>query len=249
MNNIKAVFIKQATSLVKVPIMLVQGVVFLIIAVVMNFLLNEPEEYDCYVCVPAYVCEVCQAREDERFSLPIPSGISMFAVIFVGLALVGSASAMVSEDKTTMNLRFMAMADVRPWQYLLATLGSMIIAVSAMLSLFALAGGYFGMDFVRYMALGVSGGLVSVLFGITIGLSRFPLLAMPISIMLGLGPGFANANEALANVLRFTFIQQVNIGMAELDADLSNNFMIIGINGLVFLGIFFWMHRKNRFNV
>ena len=246
MNNIIAIFIKQLTCCIKVPSIIIQGIMFLIIAAVFMFIMPPDEDYDCSVCIPAYVCVTCEERAADRFEMPFPSQIGMFAVIFIGLALVGSVSGLVLEDKSTTNLRFMAMADVKPFQYLIGTVASVIIVVTGMLIPYALLGGYFGFPF---MAIGIAGGFVSILFGIVIGLSRAPILATPISLVLGMGPMIGSFNETAANILRFTFIQQVNIAFSDLDADLTSNFLIIGVNGVVVLLIFIIMHRKNKFNV
>jgi len=249
MNNIKAIFIKQFTSHIKIPVMIAQGLMFLIMAAAIIFFLAEDPPRDCDVCIPAYVCATCEEEEAARFRLPIPSQIGVFAIIFVGMALVNSTSAIVQEDKATTNLRFMAMANVKPYQYLIATMASSIIIVPVMLVLYSLVGGYFGIYMLRFVALGTLGGLVSILAGVVIGLSKVAVLAMPISLILGFGPTLSRTNEALAGILRFTFIQQVNIGMAELSEDMTSNFIIIGINGLVLLVVFAFMHRKNKFNV
>ena len=249
MNNTGAIFIKQFTSLLKVPSMIIQGIMFLLIAGAIIFFIGEDEVRDCDTCIPAYVCAVCEEEANARFELPIPSQVGLFTVIFIGLSLIGSASALVFEDKTTTNLRFMAMADVKPYQYLLGTVSSMIIVVAVMLVFYALLGGYFGSNMFWFMAVGVSGGIVSILLGVVIGLSKIPIIATPLSLILGLGPTFANLNETLANILRFTFIQQVNIAISDLDADLTSSFLIIGVNGVVVLSLFIIMHRKNKFNV
>ena len=246
MNNAKAIFIKQLTSLLKVPSMIIQGILFLLIAAAFVFFLGPDEVHECYDCIPAYVCAPCEEEAAARFELPVPSGVALFTVIFIGLALVGSASALVNEDKTTTNLRFMSMADVRPYEYLAGTFVAIMLVVSAMLVFYALLGGYFGF---RFMAVGIAGGMVSAMLGIVIGLSKMPLLATPFSLILGLGPTFGNLNQNVANVLRFTFIQQVNVALADLGANLTESFLIIGANGLVVLLLFVWMHRKNRFNL
>jgi len=249
MNNTKAIFIKQLTSLIKVPSMIVQGVIFLLIALAFTFFISADDEYECFDCIPAYVCEPCEIIEAARFRPIINSTTGLFAVIFVGLALVGSASAIVLEDKTTTNLRFMAMADVKPFEYLPGTVAAMMIVVFFMLIPFALVGGYFGREMFWFMSVGFVGGFVSVLLGSVIGLSKVPALSMPISMVLGLGPSLGSLNESVANAIRFTFIQQVNIAFADLNADLSSNFLIIGVNGIIVFMVFVLMHRKNKFNL
>jgi len=247
MINTKAVFLKQLTSMIKVPSLIVQGVLFLIIALVFVLIAAAADDYDCGNCIPAYVCEVCE--EDAGFELPIPSVGGLFTVIFIGLALVGSSSALVYEDKLTKNLKFMAMADVKPHQYLLGTFFSILLVVTAMLVFYGLVSGYIFSDMLWFMVIGITGGIVSILLGVVIGLSKVPILATPISLILGLGPTLGSLNETLANMLRFTYIQQVNIAIAELDGDLTSNFLIIGANGVVVLSLFIFMHRKNKFNL
>jgi len=249
MNNIKAIFFKQFASLIKVPALIIQGILYLFIALVFVVFVGADEPHECANCIPAYVCEVCAEEASNRFQLPVPSMSGIFTVIFVGLGLVSSSAALVYEDRSTRNLQFMGMANVKPYQYLFGTLSSIIIVVSVLLIPFALVGSYFGINMLRFMALCMAGGLVAILFGIVIGLSKYPVLATPISIILGLGPTIVNHNERLANILRLTFIQQVNLGIAEIEADLTSNFLIIGANGLVVLLIFIFMHRKNKFNV
>ena len=251
MNNVKAIFIKQCTSHIKMPIMLIQGLMFLGMAAAFVFLFAPDEPHECYVCIPAYVCYVCQEIEDNRFQLPTPSPAGMFAAIFVGMAMIGATAQILTEEKTTSNLRFMAMADVRPFQYLLGTMASTLLVATGMLLLFALIGGYIGIETLWFVAIGVSGGIVSILVGMVLGLSKVPIIAQPIAIILGLGPGFSAMNENLANVLRFTFIQQVHLAMAGIGEgeDISQNFVIILINGLVVFAVFAVMHRRNRLNV
>ncbi|MCL2420668.1 MAG: hypothetical protein FWD03_02320 [Defluviitaleaceae bacterium] len=249
MNNIKAIFIKQITSLLKNPVLIINGIIFLAIAGAFLIFLSPEDEYDCHSCIPAYICATCQEEEDNRFQLPTPSQVGLFAVIFIGLGLMGSASAQVNEDKTTTNLRFMAMAEVRPYQYLLGTVTAMIIVVAIMLVPYALLGGYFGTSFFRFMTIGIFGGLTSILLGIVIGLSKIPIIATPLSILMGMGPAFSTFNERVANLLRFTFIQQVNIAFSDLEVNLSSSFLIIGANFAIVLLVFIVMHRKNRFNL
>jgi len=249
MNNIKAIFIKQLTSQLKVPSIIIQGIMFLVIAGAMMFFMTPDEEHDCDYCVPAYVCAPCEYEESNRFQIRVLSGLGIFTVIFIGLALVGSSSALVAEDKSTTNLRFMAMADVRPYQYLIATVGAIIIVVAGMLIFYGLFGGYLRSNPLEFMAVGIAGGLVSIMLGIVIGLSKYPVLGMPVSIILGLGPTIGNFNEAFANATRFTFIQQVNLALYDLNAVTATNFLIIGANAAVILAVFALMHRRNRFNV
>jgi len=241
MRNTKAILLKQMASLLKSPGMLVQAAIFIGMALVMSFFIDTDDDDICETCIPAYICSTClEEAEDET---PPPTIVGMFAVMFVGLALVGSASALVYEDKLTNNLRFMTMAGVKPPQYLIGSAVSIFALVIVVLLLFAVVGRYFS-DIHWFMLVTMSGSLVSILLGIAIGLSKYPVLATPVSMMLGMGPMLSQFNESLESILRFTYTQQIRNALGDLEADLSFSFMIIGINGAVILLMFVWMHRK-----
>lgn len=104
-------------------------------------------------------------------------------------------------------------------------------------------------NFVHFMILGISGGIVSILLGITLTLSPGQFLSVPVSLILGFGPQFAAQNETLAMVFRYTFIMQVNLALAEPDYNIAPNLTIIAANGAVILAAFAFMHRKNKFNI
>jgi hypothetical protein len=175
----------------------------------------------------------------------------MFAVMFTGMLVISTAIALVQEDKTSNNLRFMAMAGVKPKQYVPATIAAIFLISTVCLVGFALVdGNFFGATFVRFMMLTMAGTLVSALFGVAMGLSKkFAAVGGLFSMFFGFGPMLARFNDGLASVMRFTFIQQVNLGLSDLErplTEMGENFLIIGINGLVFLAFFAWIHRKGE---
>jgi hypothetical protein len=246
MNNTKAIFIKQTQSLIKSPAMLVQAALFLIMVLVLSFLIGL-DDTDCDDCVPAYVCTACEEKNPDR---PNPSIGGLFTVMFVGMALMGSASALVQEDKTTNNLRFMTMAGMKPFQYLPGTGAALYIMSVGVIILFALVSRHFGVEMLWFVSVTAAGAFVSVLLGIAMGLSKIPVLTTPVSMILGMGPMLSSFNDSLARWLRFTYTQQVNIALSDISngtgGEMASNFIIIGINGLVILLIFVWMHRKGE---
>ena len=124
-RNTKAIFTKQIQSLLRNPGMLIQALIYVGLVLVLSFLIGGDDEIvDCDDCIPAYICEV---HREEESDTPDPSMAGLFTVMFVGMTLVGSASALVLEDKTTQNLRFMTMAGVKPSQYLLGTTTSLFV--------------------------------------------------------------------------------------------------------------------------
>ncbi|MCL2874071.1 MAG: hypothetical protein FWE29_03975 [Defluviitaleaceae bacterium] len=248
MKITKAIFIKQFRSLIKNPIMIIQAVFYLALIIIITFLANDNRgNEDCISCIPAYVCEQCLI-DNAPPDTPTPSLAGLFAVMFVGLSLVGFSSSLVYEDKTTQNLRFMSMAGVKPKQYLIGTALSLLIISFLILILFAIVGWYVDSRILWFLSVGTFGIIVSILLGITIGMSKYPVLATPLSMVLGLGPMLSSFNENLAHMLRFTYTQQINIVFSDiregLTTDLTNNFLIIAANGLVVLLLFIWVNRK-----
>ncbi|MCL2499640.1 MAG: ABC transporter permease [Defluviitaleaceae bacterium] len=247
MKNTKAIFIKQIRSLIKSPAMIGQGIFFAVVVLVMTFLMGP--ERECDVCIPAYVCETC-LRENPLHSLPTPTIAGLFTVMFVGMALMSSSSGLVQEDKTTHNLRFMTMAGMKPFQYLVGTASALFIMTIPILFLFAMVGRYFGGDTLWFLIIATSGAIVSILFGIAMGLSKAPGLAYPISMIIGFGPMFSSFNENLARWMHFTYTQQINLGIYHLGkgegGNLPRMFMILGVSAVVILLAFVWMHRKGE---
>jgi hypothetical protein len=245
MRNTQAIFYKQMTSLIKSPGMIVQGVLFAVMVLVFTFIMGPDRE--CDDCIPAYVCDYCM-ETNPLHSLPTPSITGMFTVMFIGMAMVGSASALVQEDKTTHNLRFMTMAGMKPRQYLLGTASALFITSIPLLFLFAMVGRHFGVVTLEFMVITASTALVSIILGIAVGLSKAPIIATPLSMALGMGPMFSSFNERLANFFHYTYTQQANLGIYHLaERGLQGRtFMIVGGNLLVILLVFVWMHRKGE---
>ncbi|MCL2188105.1 MAG: ABC transporter permease [Defluviitaleaceae bacterium] len=249
MKNIQAIFIKQIRSMIKMPLLIGQGIMFIIMIVVMSFLLGPDRECPTYTddrCVEAHVCEAC-LRDNPIHSLPTPTMAGLFSVMFMGMVLISCSSALVQEDKTTHNLRFMTMSGMKPHQYLIGTGAALFMVAIALLLLYALAGRHFGIETLHFLALTAAGALVSILFGIAMGLSKAPWVATPISMAFGFGPMFSTFNENLARWLHFTYTQQVNLGIYHIQDGLQQRtFLIIGITALVILLAFVWMHRKGE---
>jgi len=185
MRNIKAIFIKQLKSFFKNPSLFGTPVSFLLIPFLMLMLTDAG---------------------DARAII-----VSQFVLMFAGISMIGNASYIITEDRSTMNLRFMGMAGVKPWQYLIATSGVFLLVSLGVLYLFGLMAGFSGAVMINFLILCMLGIVCSILLGTTLGLSKLAPFTMIIALVLGIGPIFAVANEALANMFRFTFVQQMNI--------------------------------------
>ena len=247
MRNIGAIFNKQTASLIKSPGMIVQAVIFAVMVLVMTFLMGPDRECptEDYPCIPAFICDYCQ-ENNPLYNLPTPSITGMFTVMFIGMAIVGSSTALVQEDKTTHNLRFMTMAGMQPRQYLIGTASALFIITLPLLFIFAMVGRHFGFITVEFMIVTATGAFVSIILGITCGLSKATYISGPLSMVLGMGPMFSSFNERLANFMHFTYTQQINLAVYRLEEYglQLRSFAIVGANLLLVMLFFAWTHRK-----
>jgi len=239
MNNFKAIFFKQTASQLRSPALIIQAILFLGMMVVFSAL---AQDNDCEDCIPAIECAECAELAALR---PNPSIGGMFTVMFVGMTLMGTASGLVAEDKTTNNLRFMTMAGVKPRHYLFGTFLSLIMITFFILPIFGLVSGYWAL-LPRFMAITFSGGFVSVLLGLALGLSKIPMLSFPISMVIGMAPMLSTFNDNMLVILQFLFTQRVNLAVSNLAEPMGQHFLIIGLNGLVALIFFIFMHRRGE---
>jgi len=161
--------------------------------------------------------------------------------------MIGAAAGFIAEDRSTMNLRFMGMAGVKPWQYLVGTAGTLLIVSFVALVLFALLAGYTNPDIaINFMALTMLGAVNSLLLGITISLTRFAPLTGLVGLLLGVGPIFADANEFLASIYSVLYTMHVIEAVREqMDVDLNASFQIMLINTAVLVVAFLVINWRN----
>jgi len=199
MRNIKAVFTKQVLSYFKNEYMIGTPIAFLLIPLAILILIPGAMTYEAAA---------------ERMMI-----VGQFVIMFIGISTIGNAGAYIGEDRATMNLRFMGMAGVKPWQYLVATAAAMLMVSFIALILFGAMMGHFASGQIgTFLMLSMLAVLNSILLGITLGLSKLAPFTSIVGILLGVGPIFADANETLAAIFSNLYTYQVN---AAIRGDLS----------------------------
>ena len=188
MRNIKAVFKKQLISYFKNPERWLMPAIFLFLPFL--FVTSNPD-------IP-------------RTLMPI-----QFVIMFVGISMIGSTAGIILEDRRTMNLRFMSMAGVKSWQYLIATCGVMLLVSLGVLFLFGLIKGHTGIIMINFLIVTMLGAICSMLLGITISLSKFAPFTMIVALILGVGPVLAVdfGVDALSQIFYFTHTYQINVAL------------------------------------
>ncbi|MCL2854681.1 MAG: ABC transporter permease [Defluviitaleaceae bacterium] len=235
MHSVKAIFKKQMKDTLKNMGVLIQFIIYPLVAFAMTVLMDT-------AAIPYEVLAV------------MPNMVNVMAAVFAGMALVSSAAAIIAEDKEKKSLRFLVMANVKPPAYLLGV-GGTVFFVSIFTSVaFSFISGFGGVDFWIFLASMMSGVTASILLGATIGLltknqQSATAIAMPIAMVLGFGPMMAGFNDTIARVLHITYTQQLNVvsdylTIGGVGAPLWHSFAIMWANVVVFGIVFVIVYAK-----
>jgi len=223
MRKIKAVFTKQLLSYFHSPGMFALPLAFLAIPL-------------------ANIVLIPGVTEEARTQIA-----AQFVVMFVGISMIGSSAGFITEDRLTMNLRFMGMAGVKPYQYLIATCAVLLLISFGVLVLFGLLMGLSSLgDMGNFLSISMLGAASSMLLGITLSLSRFRNFTMLAGLLLGVAPVFAANNEFLASVFSFTYTYHIN---AVINGDLTTfpagAARVVLANAAVLLVVFVVTNARN----
>ncbi|MCL2216799.1 MAG: ABC transporter permease [Defluviitaleaceae bacterium] len=226
MRSVKAIFIKQTKDMTKNFSVLIMFIIFPVVAFVMT-------EF------------VARGNDD----IPDTMFTTMMASIFVGMALIQSACAVIAEDREKKSLRFLVIAGVKPLSYLLG-IGGVIFTAGLLSSLaFGFIGGFEQSEFLAFMAVMLSGAIASILLGATIGIfaknqQAATGLSMPIAMVLGFGPMVAQFNEQVENVVGIFYTQQISVVVNDFSAGLTQPLTVIWINIAVLAVLFVLAYAK-----
>ena len=193
MRSVKATFKKQIKDLAKNTSVLVQFIIFPVVAFAMTELI---------------------ARGDDN--IPDTMFTTMMAAVFVGMSLIPTVAGIIAEDREKKSLRFLVMAGVKPTSYLLGVGGVIFIVSLLPATAFSIIGGFRGVEFGIFMSVMMSGVVASILLGSTIGIfaknqQAATGLAMPIAMVLGFGPIAAGFNEQVERIFSIFYTQQLNV--------------------------------------
>lgn len=176
----------------------------------------------------------------------------LFAGMYIGMAPLTAMSAIIAEEKEKNTLRVLLMSNVKPIEYLLGVgiyvwsiclLGSIVIAW---------AGGYKGIEVVRFVVIMAIGILVSLLMGAAIGVaSKNQMTAtsvmMPVMMIFSFIPMLSMFNDTIKKVGRLAYTQQINnlLGSVHKLQIQTETVVVIGITILVTTVLFTVVYKKN----
>ncbi len=228
MNRCAAVFKKQLKDTLKNKMLLLQFVLFPLLA----FLFTE------------FIAKASPELPDTYFT-------SLFATMYAGMVPLINMANIISEEREKKSLQMLIMSNVKPLEYLVGVGGYVLILCTLGGVAFGLISGYGGADLVKFVLVMMFGTISSILLGSAVGIlsknqGSATALAMPFAMVTAFMPMIAIFNEGFAAVSKYLYTQQINY----LINDLSNvNFtleriLIIAANIIIFILIFAFAYTK-----
>ena len=226
MKNIDAVFLKQLKETFRNKAILIHFIMFPVMVIVMENAMkleNMPEHFF----------------------------VKLFAIMFVGMAPLICMSSIISEEKENNTLRTLMMSNVKPYEYLIGVGLYVWLMCMAGAAVFAVCGGYEGMDFCVFMLIMSVGILLSELTGAVIGVfSKNQMSAtsvsVPVTMIFSFLPMLSMFNESIEKLARLTYSQQMSIlingiGTVNIKAEST---LVIAVNFLIMALLFAVVFRK-----
>ncbi len=175
----------------------------------------------------------------------------LFSVMYIGMAPLTSAAAIISEEKEKNTLRVLLMANVKPWEYLLGV--SVYVWTLCMLGAIVMSSGLKASDIPFYLMIMGLGFVISILIGSCVGIyARNQMvstsLVMPVMMVLSFAPMLAMFNDKIEVLARIFFTQQIRVIFNTMSFGEAGKtgFAVIAINACAALGLFFTAFRRNR---
>ena len=140
----------------------------------------------------------------------------LFSVMFLGMAPITSAAAIISEEKEKNTLRVLMMANVKPWEYLLGV--GLYVWTLCMAGAGIMATGLPASDIPFYLGIMAAGLVISVVIGACIGVfasnqMSATSLFVPVMMVFSFSPMLAMFNDKIEKVARVFYTQQLRVLM------------------------------------
>lgn len=227
-RKIMAIFLKQLKETGKNKEVLLQFLMFPLIAFLMSYFI-------------------------ELKDMPQNYFVILFATMFVGMAPLTSIAAIISEEKEKNTLRILMMSNVKASEYLFGIGSYIFLACMAGTAVFAMTGHYSGLKLVEFVCIMAVGIIISILLGATIGItSRNQMgatsVTVPVMLVLSFLPMLAAFNDKIKLVSQFLYSQQVQNRINDLGSNVTwQSVTVLMVNFLVVACLFFAVYRKRNF--
>ncbi len=233
MRHIITIIQKQVKDTLKNKAVLIQFVMFPVMAVIMNSAVK------------------IDGMPENFFA-------DLFAAMYVGMAPLTAMASVISEEKEKNTLRVLLLSDVKPAEYLVGTGGyiwgacMLGAAVFCAIRKFTDDSGKMGQDRLLFMGIMAAGILVSILIGAAIGTwSRNQMSAtsvtVPVMIFFAFLPMLAKFNDKMDKVAGLTYSGQISTllnRIGEKGASLES-VLVIAVNAVIALALFVFAYKKS----
>ena len=173
----------------------------------------------------------------------------LFSVMYIGMAPVTAAAAIISEEKEKNTLRVLMMANVKPWEYLLGV--GLYVWTLCMAGAGIMATGLPASDIPFYLGIMAAGLVISVVIGACIGVfasnqMSATSLFVPVMMVFSFSPMLAMFNDKIEKVARIFYTQQLRVLMNQMSFDgiKTESILILIVNAVLAVVLFFVAFRK-----
>lgn len=228
MKNIITIFKKQLKDTLKNMAVLIQFVMFPILAIIMT-------------------------RAVRLDDMPPNFFVILFSTMYIGMAPLSSMSSIIAEEKEQNTLRVLRMAKVSPFQYLLG-IGSYVLTACILGSVVfcLLLTGMTTKEKGIYLLLMILGIVTSGLLGAAIGIGckdqmTATSISLPVMMVFSFLPMLSMFNDTIKNVAKFTYSEQLRLLINGIGTSGDHQFsgIILSCNVALFLTVFLVLyHRK-----
>lgn len=228
MTHIKAILWKQLKDTMKNKNLLIQFIMFPCLTIIMEnsiHISNMPEYFF----------------------------INLFAIMYVGMSPLTSATAIIAEEKEKNTLCILQMYNVKSFEFLI---GNAIYIISiCMIGSFVMGitGGYVGMALLKFMLILFLGHCCSFLLGAAIGVMSKKQMAatsisIPVLMILSFLPMLSMFNETIKKFSKFIFSEQLYILVNDLpEMNIAKETECILLCNIALIVVFFWISYKKVF--
>lgn len=228
MRNISVVFLKQLKDTLKNKAVLIQFVMFPLMAVIME-----------------------NAVKIEN--MPQKFFVKLFSVMFVGMAPLTCVSSIISEEKEKNTLRVLMMSNVKPFEYLCGIGFYVWLMCMAGTAVFAICGKFSEKELGIFLLIMAVGIVLSELIGAVIGIfSRNQMSAtsvtVPVMMIFSFLPMISMFNDKIEKVANLTYTQHLsNIinGLGNSSVTMEN-ILVFAVNFLLATALFIFAYKTNH---
>ena len=224
MRNVGVIFQKQLKDTLKNKTVLIQFIMFPLMTLIMEHAISLPDMPELFFT-------------------------KLFSVMYMGMAPMTSAAAIISEEKEKNTLRALMMANVKPWEYLLGV-GAYVWTL-CMAGAGIMATGLPASDVPFYLGVMAAGFVISISLGACIGIfssnqMTATSLFLPVMLVFSFSPMLAMFNDKIEKVARIFYTQQLRVLMNQMSFEgiKPESIMILIVNAVLAIALFFVAFKR-----